>query len=270
MKAMILSGLLIFISLVSPAPAYADSTIILSTIQRLPISNDLQTGLADRIATEAFRRIGIRAIIRKVPARRALRDANAGLHDGDLARIAGVTRTYPDLLPVPEITWVAEIVAFSKNSQITTPDWKSLEKYRTSYIRGWVVFENNLPDTPMVDKVVTPEALFKMLKMDRAELALYEKKMGYGLLSQQQNNSNIHALQPALTIEPIYIYLHRKHEDLLPREANAIREMKQDGSYETIVQDCLSEVLSPSALQAYIRLQQSYDASVSLQETQLQ
>ncbi|WP_315979838.1 hypothetical protein [Aliamphritea spongicola] len=158
-----------------PAPAQASQTIVLSTIQRLPISTNLQTGLADRIAIEAFHRIGIQAIIKKIPARRALRDANAGLHDGDLARIAGVTRTYPNLLPVPEITWVAEIVAFSKNQQITTPDWTSLEEHRISYIRGWVVFENNLPDTPMVDKVATPEALFKMLKMDRADLALYEK-----------------------------------------------------------------------------------------------
>ncbi|WP_271270357.1 substrate-binding periplasmic protein [Aliamphritea hakodatensis] len=262
MKAMILCGLLFCIFL---PPAQASQTIVLSTIQRLPISTDLQTGLADRIATEAFRRIGIQAVIKKIPARRALRDANAGLHDGDLARIAGVTHTYPNLLPVPEITWVAEIVAFSKNRQLTTPDWSSLETHRLSYIRGWVVFENNLPDTPMIDKVVSPEALFKMLKMNRADLALYEKKMGYGLLRQQQI-TNIHALQPALTIEPIYIYLHRKHESLIPRLANAIRAMKQDGSYQAILEDCLGEVLNPASLQDYIRLQQSYD-NVRLQKT---
>ena len=263
MKAMILTGLLLLISLSS---AQASQTIVLSTIQRLPISTDLQTGLADRIATEAFRRIGIELIIKKIPARRALRDANAGLHDGDLARIAGITQTYPNLLPVPEITWVAEIVAFSKNPQITTPDWTSLAEYRTSYIRGWVVFENNLPDTAMINKVVTPEALFKMLKMNRSDVALYEKKMGYGLLRQQQNK-DIHALQPSLTIEPIYIYLHRKHKSLLPELAKAIRKMKQDGSYQAILEDCLGQVLPPSSLQDYIRLQQSYDTSVSLQET---
>ncbi|WP_315979839.1 hypothetical protein [Aliamphritea spongicola] len=93
--------------------------------------------------------------------------------------------------------------------------------------------------------------------------------MGYGLLSQQQN-TDIHALQPALSIEPIYIYLHRKHESLLPKLATAIRDMKQDGSYQAILKDCLGQVLPPSSLEDYIRLQQSYDTSVSLQKTPLQ
>lgn len=258
MKTLLLSGLLWLITI----PTAIAETIVLSTIQRMPISTDQQTGLADQIAIEAFRRIGITAIIEKIPARRALRNANEGMHDGDLARIAGVTNTYPNLLPVPEITWVAEIVAFSKQANITTPDWNSLKAYHTCYIRGWVVFENNLPDTQQSDKVVSPEALFKMLNKDRSELALYEKKMGYGVIREMQLQG-MHALSPALTIEPIYIYLHKKHKALLPKVAAAIRAMKQDGTYETILRTSLGKVLDQEALHAYIKLQQSYDSAIS-------
>lgn len=259
MRQFILSCL-ILCSLSSQAQSQEE--IVLSTIQRNPISTDTQTGMADRIAIEAFRRAGLKAVIRKIPARRALMNANNGMHDGDLARIAGVTKRYPNLLPVPEITWVAEIVAFAKNKQLTTPDWDSLNQRQTAYIRGWVVFEKNVAQTDMVFKVVTPEALFNVLKMDRTELALYEKKMGFGVIDEMQLQ-DIHSLKPALTIEPIYIYLHKRHKKSIPKIAAAIREMKADGSYEQILRETLGQVLSPEALKEYIELQKSYDESIT-------
>jgi polar amino acid transport system substrate-binding protein len=47
--------------------------------------------------------------------------------------------------------------------------------------------------------------------------------------------SSIAPLAPALKDVDMYLYLHRKHEALVPKLAQALREMKADGSYNRIL-----------------------------------
>ena len=42
-------------------------------------------------------------------------------------------------------------------------------------------------------------------------------------------------LSPALKDVDMFLYLHRRHETLVPRLAQALREMKADGSYQRIL-----------------------------------
>ncbi|MEH6442896.1 MAG: transporter substrate-binding domain-containing protein [Oceanospirillaceae bacterium] len=233
-------------------------TIILSTIQRTPISTEQRDGFADIVATTAFKKIGIELIIHNIAAKRALVNANHGVHDGDLARVRGVEKNYPNLVRVPELIWVAEINAFSKMQQVSLSSWQDLALYSSAYIRGWVVFEKNVPELAATDKAFFPEALFKMLDRDRVQLALYEKKMGMSVI-KQMGLIGIKPVNHTLVTAPIYIYLHKKHQALIPALAQAIREMKQDGSFQQIMQDTLGKVLSSSELESYRVMQNSFE-----------
>jgi polar amino acid transport system substrate-binding protein len=42
-------------------------------------------------------------------------------------------------------------------------------------------------------------------------------------------------LSPALKDVDMYLYLHKKHEALVPRLAKALRDMKADGTYNRIM-----------------------------------
>lgn len=220
----------------------AQQTIVLSTIQRTPISTPDNKGMADLIAIEAFKRVGVKLEIDDIPAKRALINANRGIHDGDLARVDGVTKAYPNLLPVPEITWLAEIGGFSKQEGIKLNGWSSLDPFHLAYIRGWVIFERNIKASKSLTQVNDPETLFNLLDKNRTDIALYEKKMGYGVIKKMKLEG-IYNLKQPLTVEPIYIYLHKKHQALIPQVANAIREMKRDGSYQMIVHNALKGIL---------------------------
>lgn len=231
------------------SPLFA-KTLILSTIQRPPISTIFSDGFADSVATQAFKRIGIRLIIQNIPAQRALVNANRGISDGDLARIQGIEKRYPNLIRVPEIIWVAEINAFSKDPTISLQHWRDLKRFSLAYIRGWVVFDNNVPKAAMINKVLLPEALFKVVERERVQLALYEKKMGLSVIKQLAIQG-VRAVNDSLLMTPIYIYLHKKHRDIIPQLTKAIQDMKQDGSYEEIMQRTLGKVLNSDELEQY-------------------
>ena len=244
--------------LLATPSAQAHERLVLGSIQRPPISTPQQTGLADRVAIEAFKRIGKQLTIEDVPARRALYNANSGQLDGDLARIAGVTEYYPQLLIVPEPIWLAELVAFAKHSPSAALDWQQLSGQQLGYIRGWVVFEKYFANSTNITRVISPESLFRMLVNQRLEVALYEKKMGLQLAKSMQI-AELEVLVPALINEPIYIYLHKKHQRLIPKLTEQLRQMKTDGSYQAIVRQTLSEILSPQQLIEYLQLQEKYD-----------
>lgn len=247
------SNVLLFSLGLLTGPVLATSqTIILSTIQRSPVSTPDRTGMADLIAKEAFSRVGVRLIIDDIPAKRALINANKGIHDGDLARIPGVTRTYPNLLVVPEVTWVAEITGFSKDANIKHPNWDSLSEYNVAYVRGWVVFERNVKKSQSTTQVITPESLFTLLNKNRTDIALYEKKMGYGVISEM-GIKGIQAISPTLLNTPIHIYLHKKHKKLIPKISEAIKAMKRDGTYEKILRKSLSKTLTKKDIDDYIK-----------------
>lgn len=241
-----------------PGEVQAKETILLSTIQRAPISTEQQTGLADRVAIEAFRRAGLELKIVEFPAKRALVNANNGVHDGDLARVAGVGKRYPNLYPVNEITWVAEIGGFSTNPYLQALNWDSLQRYHNAYIRGWVIFERNLKTAKSLVDVVNPEGLFKMLAKGRTDIALYERKMGFGMISKL-NLKNIYPIDPPLIKAPIYIYLHKKHKHLIPKIEQAVRDMKQDGTYRQILFDALVKVFPREETLRIIQEQENPD-----------
>ena len=94
--------------------------LTLNDANESPYTTTDSRGFLDAVAGEAFRRVGVKLRLVKLPAERGLINANAGTEDGDLTRIAGLEAHYPNLIRVPEklIEW--EFMAFSKNPTLAT------------------------------------------------------------------------------------------------------------------------------------------------------
>ena len=71
-------------------------TVVVSGIQ-----NEQTHAMAKEVLREAYRRIGYDIRFEFLPGKRSLEYANKGLTDGDVARIAGTEKKYPNLIPVP-------------------------------------------------------------------------------------------------------------------------------------------------------------------------
>lgn len=208
-----------------------------------PLSNSSDTGIIDLVIKEAFKRIGIIDVsIENLPAERSLINANKGLTGGEFIRIAGLDNVYPNLIQVPEKIIDFEFVGFSKNIDIKTTGWESLKPYSIGIITGWKILENNVVGTAHRTDVEDPCQLFRLLSLDRAGIVIFEKLEGIGMI-KTLGLQGIKILEPPLAKKEMFLYLHKKHKKLVPMVAAALKEMKNDGTYENILKEGLSGYL---------------------------
>ncbi len=204
--------------------------LVLNDTNEPPFTTADRDGLLDLVAGEAFRRAGAELRLVKLPAERGLINANAGIEDGDMARIAGLEKQYPNLVRVPEklVDW--EFSAFSKDASIAS-SWKAIRQRSVGHIKGWKIYEQNLAGAERVTTADDPEQLFRLLDLNRIEVALYERSLG-AALAKQQGLKGVRPLAPPLATREMFIYLHKRHASLAVRIADALRAMKREGFYQ--------------------------------------
>jgi polar amino acid transport system substrate-binding protein len=236
----LISLLLIFMT---SQEVMGDDKLLLNTGTLAPYSTKDRTGFLDLIVAEAFRRIGVEAeVVYSAASARALQLANDGLDDGVAARIKGIDRKYPNLIRIPEKVMDTELVAYSVGKAFRTEDWDSLDPYIVGYINGWRVFKRNLSGHAKVTTVKTAEQLFALLKMDRIDIALYDRWQGQWRARELGLNAVAH--EPPLVTHEMFMYLHKKHRELVPKVALALAEMKKDGAYREILDRTLMSLVS--------------------------
>jgi len=230
--------LLIFLLLAIMAlvPPCAHGVVLeLSASDAYPYSTPDGEGVADRIVREAFRRAGVKVrILFATPSERALVNANQGIVDGEYLRISGLEKKYPNLRKVPESICDYEFTAFSKNSGISTRGWKSLGPYNVGFITGWKILEENVRGVKSLTTVKNEDALFELLRNDRADLVIFERLSG-GAYLKRTGSKNIRPLDPPLARRKMYLYLNREHASFVPKVAKALRQMKEDGTWRRIM-----------------------------------
>ena len=189
----------------------------------------------EQLSQESFRRVGVDLKLVSLPSERSLVAANLGEVDGEGLRVGGLAGQYPNLVQVPERFVRISFVAFSKDATISLDNgWDSLKPYRIAFITGWKMFEANAGTARVVHKVDKPEQLFRMLDDDRVDLVLYTKADGI-VLTRSLGLASIAPLSPSLKDVDMYLYLNKKHQALVPRLSQALRELKTDGTYNRIL-----------------------------------
>jgi len=216
-------------------PGAHGGVLELSASDASPYSTPEGDGVADRIVREAFRRAGVSVkIINDTPSERALVNANEGVVDGEYLRIAGLEKKYPNLVMVPESICAYEFTAFAKNRAIRVKGWESLRPYNVGYITGWKILEENVTGVKSVTAVRNDDALFELLRSDRADLVIFERLRAEAYLSRT-GDREIRRLNPPLARREMYLYLNRGNATLVPVLAKALRQMKQDGTWRRIM-----------------------------------
>jgi len=216
------------------APLYIASSLV------FPLSSPEQSGLLDKIAHEAFSRIGYKVIIKSLPSERALINANKGIDDGEILRIDGIEKLYPNLIKVPEKTFDFEFVILTKNKTIQISSWDDLTPYSVGIIKGWKILEKGIRSLSEVSHVENVDNLFTMLKKDRVDLVIYERVQAQYLIKKYQLD-DIRVILPPLIVKNMYMYLNKRHIKLIPKLTEALKQMKQDGSYNRIFNNILNK-----------------------------
>jgi polar amino acid transport system substrate-binding protein len=213
---------------------HANPEMTVSTL----FETDPATTAATRILTEAYAKLGITLKVAVMPGERSLISANSGATDGELYRKGDIMNLYPNLRIVPIPLMRYEIVAFCRCMAFTLNGWGSLKPYRLGYIRGIKIVEQNTVGMD-AEPVGTLQQAFGKLKLGRSDIVLANRVTGIALLRAQQWNDVI-VLQPALANFPVYHYLSKNHEDLVPKLTEVLRQMEKNGSLERIQREVFS------------------------------
>lgn len=226
----------------------AESTVpvlVINDANEPPFTTPDGQGFLDAVAGEAFRRAGAQLRLVKLPAERGLINANAGVEDGDLTRIAGLEAQYPNLVRVPEklIDW--EFTAFGKNAALPAR-WEMLRTRPIGHIRGWKLYEKQLIDAPIVVTSDDSSQMFRQLELDRIEVALHERWLGLSLL-KRQGIKGVYPLEPPLARREMFIYLHKRHAALVPKIADALRAIKAEGLYDRLYREKVLSIMATAA-----------------------
>jgi len=243
------SALLLICASVSWAasPDVADPpTLVLNDTNEPPYTTLAGEGFLDIIAGEMFRRAGLRLKLIKLPAERALMNANNGIEDGDLTRIAGLEKEYPNLVRVPEKLLDWTFISFTRDVKLVDASWTALEPLSVGHIKGWKIYEKNLRPATQVSVAHDPNQLFGMLDKNRIDVALYERWMGYALAKQMQI-ANVRVVEPPLSVREMFVYVHQKHADKIPALVAALRALKAEGMYTKVCREKLAPLAMPAS-----------------------
>lgn len=215
--------LLLFLALF---PALAQESVLLSKRE------DPLAPFAAKIAFEAFRRIGVKADFVQLPSERALQSADNGQTDGDLVRAAGIDKLYPNLVQVPEPMLTYDTVAFTKGLGFKIDGWESLRPFRLCVLRGMKLAETA---TEGMDRAISNDVAqaIMMLGGGRCDVAL----LGYVVWPEidRMMAGPLRSLDPPVSSVPLYLYVNKKHASLVKKLAEAMREMRADGTTDKIL-----------------------------------
>lgn len=220
----------------APAFAAGKCEIVIGSCHRPPLSTPDGTGIVDRLAIEAFGRIGRTACITPLPCERSLVSANDGITDGDILRIVGqVEGRYPNLHAVPETLYDLPMQAFAKRRDLTIRGFDDLKSLRVGFILGWKILEERVQARETL-RVRGPEVLFPLLADDKVDTVIYEPITGIAQI-RELGLAGIHPVEPPLLTTRQHIVLNRKHAALMEPLAEAIRRIKADGTYAKAFRD---------------------------------
>ncbi len=205
-------------------------TYVFHTALQSPIKEIL-----DARIQEAFRRLNLTAkVLISSSSQRALILANED-GDGDAARVADIKEIASEdtinLVKVPAAIVTLVLAVYTKDLSFPVEGWHSLEEYHNGARIGAKILEKNIPEKRTF--LPTTEQLVQLLDSGRIDTMIEWNLIARDTI-RNLNVTSIKELTPPLTEKLLYIYLHKKHQALVPQLDKILLQMKEDGSFESI------------------------------------
>lgn len=200
-----------------------------SPVVRVSSGHDSATqAVAAGILRAAYARAGLVLHIETLPAPRAAQRLDAGLLDGEVARIPAYFDAHPTLMPVgPPLMRVA-LVAYARSGDgVLIRRAEDLRGLRVGIVRGLMQSERLVAGFDRVTRVGGSSQLYRMLDAGHLDVVV-DAPMNQALHAQQLGITGIVA-QATLCEEPVYHGLDRRHAGIAPLVAAALEAMQASG-----------------------------------------
>ena len=226
------------IAVALPYPSEAAEKIVLVSSQDTKLT--FYGRWLNLIYTEAFRRLGYEFQYIGYPGARAPLMAERGKVDGEIHRAASYAKVAQNLLKLEEPSFSVIVAAYAVKPGIVMDGWESLKNtnYKVEYRRGSKVAQKALP------AVVRPENLSTITTVEQGLNKLISGRTDIFVEQEPVVAETLRKLEKGNFASPIvyqagimwtgdsHVYLHKKHASLLPKIAEVLKAMKQEGAVE--------------------------------------
>lgn len=198
----------------------SDSVYNFVSIMGLP-----EQGISARIVEEIFTRAGFDIEIKDYPGERARLLSSSGLRDGEICRIYSFGEFNPTLVRVNIPYSSVNTTAFVNSmSDLESGVFSSLHDYRVAILRGVQTTYDLTKEYENVIVMDSLESMFKFLHYGRADIVLTSEIAGLSIIQKL----NLQWIEPIgiVSSEPLYIYFHEKHKEVVPEIEKVISSMK--------------------------------------------
>lgn len=224
--------------LLQASPTQGQSVIRLARIADIP---DQYVG--GEMLRAVYARLNIKLEFEDVPGKRALALSSAGELDGEIQRIANLTKDYPTLIQIsPPINYIEPSV-FTTGLRFDVAGWNSIKNYSIGIVRGVGSSEAGTQGMSRVTATTSLENMIQMLDADRFDLIVTDLFSGLVAVRKLNLQARIHPLSPPLQRIYIHHYLHERHRDLAPKVGKAIADMEASGELAQLRATLVKQVL---------------------------
>lgn len=210
-------------------PYQVSGVMVMAAIDTPTVSTMDYDGVLDRLYMDLFCELGLQLVRIAMPPARSLAEMRAGNIDGDYLRAEIEISPEDNVLVVPEPIAMAHLVALSLQDISNVADLDALVSQRVGVVRGWTILEDQLDQFESVSEAVGVEELLRLLMSGRIDVALILQGTAE-LYPDTIGNTSVYQSQVMLS-RPAYMYLHKRHADIIKPLAKAIRESKANGSF---------------------------------------
>lgn len=208
----------------------AENSIVIS---KGNLDYSVYQSMAVRILKTAYSRIGKSVEFKKSPVARSIVNADSGITDGELARIEGLEKKYPNLIRVAIPIAYDEIFVYSKNFNFKVEGWHSLLPYKIGFLSGFQRAEQRTAGMN-TESVSTEKQGLEKINIGRSDVFL--GLQGTLCLIKKLNLNEIKAIDQPLEKITMYHYLHKSHSAMAARLEVVLTQMQESGEMELIQQ----------------------------------
>lgn len=216
-------------------PAHAEQSLTFSCIDDPVASSSLE------VLKVAYAKLGIRVDGIKLPAARALAQAEAGNTDGEVNRIKMSKVQHPQLLRIDIPINSVEGVALSCKP-IDTTSVEAIRSYRVGIKRGILYAEKMTAGMPFVTRMTNEDMLMEVLLADRLDCFIIDRHWAEAQV-KKYGRECLRVNEPPLVVIPLYHYLHKRYDALVPDITRVLRQMKETGESDRILRKSFAEFL---------------------------
>ncbi len=203
-----------------------DSSAQTLTIGRQDIETPLIT-ISAAVVREAFRRSGLTLEWRRASIPQSIELANLGEIDGDLQRIADVVKDFPNLLIVPTPINTVDVGIYGAREDFVRKSRAELRKETVVIQRGIIVLQKVTQGMAVTD-TQSPKSAFEMLLNGRVGAAVLPViNTEYDIVDL--GVTGIVRWPYLWASEPLYLLLHKRNANLVPRIDAALAAMQREG-----------------------------------------